>query len=97
MKEEIITGSIGTAISAVGTATSTTETLQIISLIITIIGGIITFLIVPLITWYKNSKKDGKIDKEEIKEGVNIIKNGVEQITKGKEKKSDEDNKTNSR
>lgn len=81
MKEEIITGSVGTALSFVGTATSTNEILQTISLIITIIGGIITFVVVPLLTWYKNAKKDGKITKEEIKDGIDILKEGIDKVS----------------
>ena len=40
MKNEIITGTIGTGLSAVGTATQTNEILQTVSLIITIKGKI---------------------------------------------------------
>lgn len=80
MKNEIIGGSVGTAISAVGTGFQTNEILQTISLVITILGGLITFIIVPLITWYKNASKDGKIDKEEVKQATDIIKDGTEKI-----------------
>ena len=30
--------------------------------------------------WYKEAKKDGKVDKEEIKDLVNIIGDGVDEI-----------------
>lgn len=80
MKNELIGGSIGTALSAVGTGLQTNDVLQTISLIITIIGGLITFIIVPLLTWYKNAKKDGKIDADEAKEAVKIITDGSEKI-----------------
>lgn len=80
MKQEIIGGSIGTALSAVGTGLQTNEILQTISLIITILGGIITFIIVPLVNWYRNAKKDGKIDADEIKDGVDIIVDGSEKV-----------------
>lgn len=80
MKNELIGGSIGTALSAVGTGLQTNEILQTISLIITIIGGLITFIIVPLLTWYKNAKKDGKIDKDEIKDAIEIVVDGSEKI-----------------
>ena len=86
MKDEMLLGTAGTITSAVGTATQTNQTLQTISLIITIIGAIITYLVIPLISWYTKSKKDGKITPEEIKEGLDVIQNGVEHITeKGKE------------
>lgn len=91
LRDELIGGTIGTAVSAVGTATQTNELLQTISLVITIIGGLITFIIVPLVSWYQKAKKDGKIDANEAKEGAKIIiegsqeiKNQVEEQKKGK-------------
>ena len=89
MKDELIGGSVGTALSAVGTGLQTNDVLQTISLIITIIGGLITFIIVPLVTWYKNAKKDGKIDADELKEGVKIVIDGSEKI-KGQVEDKDE-------
>ena len=89
MKNELIGGSIGTALSAVGTGLQTNDVLQTISLIITIIGGLITFIIVPLVTWYKNAKKDGKIDADELEEGVKIAIDGSEKI-KGQVEDKDE-------
>ena len=89
MKNELIGGSIGTALSAVGTGLQTNDVLQTISLIITIVGGLITFIIVPLLTWYKNAKKDGKIDADELKEGVKIVIDGSEKI-KGQVEDKDE-------
>lgn len=90
-RNELIGGSIGTALSALGTALQTNEILETISLIITIIGGLITFIVVPLLNWYRHAKKDGKIDADEIKEGLDIIVDGSErvkdEIDKGKEGK----------
>ena len=83
IRDELIGGSIGTALSAIGTGLQTNEILQTISLVITIIGGLITFIIVPLVNWCKNAKKDGKIDKDELKEGVNIIIEGSEKLKDG--------------
>lgn len=80
IRDELIGGSIGTALSAVGTGLQTNEVLQTISLVITIIGGLITFIIVPLANWYKNAKKDGKIDKDELKDVVNIVVEGSEKL-----------------
>ena len=80
MKDSIITGTIGTALSAVGASLQTNELLQTISLVITIIGGLITFIIVPLVNWYKKANKDGKIDKDELKDGVDIIIEGSEKL-----------------
>lgn len=81
MKDNLIYGSIGTALSAIGTGLQTNEVLETISLIITIIGGIITFIIAPLLSWYNKSKTDdSKIDDNELQEAVKIISHGSEKI-----------------
>lgn len=73
----IAAGTVGVVTQAVGTAMAPTEVLQIISLILTIIGTIITFIIIPLVNWYKRSKADGKITVDEIKEGAEILGEGI--------------------
>ena len=78
MKHEYILGGVGTTLGVVGTATQVNEVLQTISLIITIIGAAISFIVVPILTWYKNAKKDGQITREELEEGAAIAKEGVE-------------------
>lgn len=80
MKDNFIIGSIGTALSAIGTGLQTNEVLETISLIITIIGGLITFIIVPLLNWYNKSKADDKIDTNEVQEAIKIISHGSEKI-----------------
>lgn len=80
MKDNLIFGSIGTALSAIGTGLQTNEVLETISLIITIIGGIITFIIAPLLSWYNKSKVNGKIDTNEVQEAIKIISNGSDKI-----------------
>lgn len=86
MKNEVLLGGAGTALSAVGTALQVNEILQTISLVITIVGGLVSLVVVPLLTWYKNAKKDGKIDAEEIAEAAKIAKDGIDELTKGNEK-----------
>ena len=80
MKDNLICGSIGIVLSAVGTCLQSNDVLETISLIITIIGGIITFIITPLISWYNKSKTDDKIDTNEIQEAIKIISHGSEKI-----------------
>lgn len=93
MKNEFISGSIGTVLSAIGTGLQTNEVLQTISLIITIIGGLITFIIMPLISWYNKSKtNDDKIDADEVQEAIKIISNGSEKI-KGQINNNEKGNK----
>lgn len=86
MKNEVLLGGAGTALSAVGTALQVNEILQTISLVITIVGGLVSLVVVPLLTWYKNAKKDGKIDAEEIAEAAKIAKDGIDELTKGNKK-----------
>ena len=80
VQREMIGGAIGTTLSATGTALQTNELLQTISLIITILGAIISMIVLPLLTWYKNAKKDGKITKDEIKEGIDTLQEGIEGV-----------------
>jgi len=79
-KHEFIGGAIGTILSATGTAIQPSEVLQIISLVITIIGGIISMIVIPLVSWYKRAKEDGKIDKNEVKEALEIVEKGSKEI-----------------
>ena len=81
MKDKLLCGSIGTILSAIGTTLQPNDILETISLIITIIGGLITFIVMPLISWYKKSKdNDGKISNDEVQEVIKIITNGSEKI-----------------
>ena len=79
MNKEVIGGIVGTSVSATGTALQTNSVLSTISLIITIIGGLIT-IAMALINWFSKAKADGKIDKDEIKEGLEIIEQGAKDI-----------------
>jgi preprotein translocase subunit SecG len=88
MNKEVYGGIAGTITSIVGTSMQTNEVLQMISLILTIIGTIIT-IAMALLNWYKQAKRDGKITKDEIKDAVDIISDGIEDIksnTKGENK-----------
>lgn len=80
MKQELIGGGVGTTLSAIGTALQTNEILQTISLIITIVGALISMIIIPISNWYRNAKKDGKITKEEVKEGLETLQEGIEGV-----------------
>ena len=83
---EFILGLIGTGMSSVGAIVDVNQVLSIISTIITIVGGIITLIVIPLITWWKKAKEDGQITKEEIDEATQIIKDGTEGLKDKKEK-----------
>ena len=79
MNKEVIGGIVGTGMSAVGTATQTNEVLQTISIVLTIIGTLLT-ITMAILNWWKNAKKDGKIDSDEIQEGIKIISDGVDAL-----------------
>lgn len=93
MKNELITGGVGTTLCVVGTASQTNEILQTISLVITIIGAIISMIIVPIISWYQKAKKDGKITSDEIKDGIDTLVDGVKEVQDKLEDKNEEDKK----
>lgn len=83
MKDEIIVGLTGESAAIIGTATQSNEVLQRISLIITIIGGVLTIIatcVIPLIKWFKKAKEDGKIDEDEVEEGKGLFKKLIEAI-----------------
>ena len=87
----LVGGLIGTSISAAGTATQTNETLQTISLIITIVGAVISMIIIPTLNWYLKAKADGKFTKEEIKEGIDTIKEGIDGVNDTINKKGEQE------
>ena len=94
MQTKLVGGIVGTAISTMGMVISTEQLEQIVSIVCSVIGVlivIVTSLIVPLVKWYKKSKQDGVITKEEIQEGKEIITTGAKEvkdaIEKEKEKK----------
>lgn len=67
---------------------------SIVCMIVGLLITIISALVIPLIKWYKNAKKDGKIDEEEVNDLGDILQNGVNeiesQLPKDKEKKNEE-------
>ena len=77
-EDKIMIGLLGTSISALGAGISVTELQAIISMIVTILGFIISVLIplgIKVVNKIKEAKADGKIDKEEMKD---IISTGKE-------------------
>ena len=84
-EDKILIGLLGTSVSAVGAGLSVTELQAIISMIVTVAGFIISVLIplgVKLYHKIKEAKKDGKIDKEEMKD---IMSTGKEIVDETKE------------
>ena len=83
VNKETIASAIGTTFAAVGTSIQPDEVLRYASLIITIIGGIITLvtaiwgLVTKIKAWHKKAMEDGKITREEYDELGNIVKEGI--------------------
>lgn len=76
---------VGCGVAAVATAVQTNEVLQVISIVLTCLATTVTIAF-NLWKWYKAAKEDGKIDEKEIQEGIDIVKDGVEELvekTKG--------------
>ena len=95
MNKEVIGAGAGTILSATGTALQTNEVLSTIQLVITIIGGLLT-IAMALLNWWKNAKKDGKIDKDEVKDAIDIIQEGGENIKQALNDKNKGDKKNGS-
>jgi len=80
MKEKNLFAVIGTSLGVIGTSIQTEDVLRIVSLIITIIGCLITWIVIPILNWYNKAKEDGKINKEEVKELTDILDEGSKKI-----------------
>lgn len=89
---------VGNAVSVVGVALTPQElenAEHITAIICMIVGLLITIvcsIVIPLIKWWKKAKADGKITEDEIKEGVEIIENGINEL-KDKTKEDKEEKK----
>ena len=55
------------------------DALRIAGIVLSVIISVL-IIIDKIITWWKNAKADGKITEDEIKEGVEIIKDGTQEI-----------------
>ena len=80
MNEKNLFGIIGTSLGVIGTSMQTEDVLRIISLIITIVGGLITWIVIPILNWYNKAKEDGKIDKKEVEELTDILEDGSKKV-----------------
>ncbi len=77
---------LGNALSVVGVALTPQElesVEHITAIICMVIGLLITIassIVIPLIKWWKKAKADGKITKDELNEGADIIENGINDL-----------------
>ena len=84
-KKELVCDSV----AILSTAIQPDRTLQIISMILTILSLILS-LIIKLRNWYRQAKADKKITKEELNEAVEITKDGIEKINETIKEHKDE-------
>lgn len=86
-------GVLATTSSTLGTMLAPSEILRIISLIFTIIGAIISMIVLPILNWYRNAKKDGKITTDEIADLIDEIKDGIDGVGEVIDQNKKEDKK----
>lgn len=90
MTKSILTGTIGSCLTAVASTISTNEVLRIIEIVLSVVGMILTFIVMPLINHFTKAKaNDGKIDAEEVKQGLEILADGSEKVAEELEKRKD--------
>lgn len=92
--DKMLFGVTGTAVSAVGAGLSVTEIQAIVSIVVTVLGFIISVLVPLFIKLYhkiKDAKADGKITKEELDD---IVETGKEIVNKTKDVIEDVKDKT---
>lgn len=95
--ESLVGGTVGTMVSALSINVDNLHSIEsIVAIVCTVLGlliTIITSLIIPLCRWYAQSKKDGKISADEVVEGAQTLKDGLEHIQNALEDKHKEDHK----
>ena len=82
---KMMCGFLGTAVGAAGAGMSATEIQAIVSIIITVLGFVISVLIpliIKLVNKYKKAKEDGVITEEEAKDLAETGKEIVDESTK---------------
>lgn len=85
MDDRIVYGVVGTAVGATGAGMSVTEIQAIVSIIVTVLGFIISVLIPLCIKLYhkiKDAADDGKITKEEVDDIASSAKEIVDESSK---------------
>ena len=95
--EGLVGGTVGTMLSALSINVDNLHSIESITAITCTVLGllitIITSVIIPLCKWYAQSKKDGKISADEVVEGAQTLKDGLQDIQNKLEDKNKEDHK----
>lgn len=79
MKMEEIGLATGNLFTYVLAGIQAEKTFQIIELVLAIVTSLV-LLAYRVWKWWKEAQKDGKITKEEIKDGLDIVKGGIEDV-----------------
>lgn len=79
MKMEDIGLATGNLFTYVLAGIQAEKTFQIIELVLAIVTSLV-LLAYRVWKWWKEAQKDGKITKEEIKDGLDIVKGGIEDV-----------------
>ena len=80
---QYLVGIVGTGVGAVGTSMSVTEVQAIVSIVVTVLGFIISVIIplcIKLYTKIKKANEDGEITPEEIDDINKTLQEGSEEI-----------------
>ena len=95
--ESLVGGTVGTMVSAISIDVNDLNSIESITAIVCTVLGllitIITSVVIPLCRWYAESKKDGKISADEVVEGAQTLKDGLQDIQNKLENKNKEDHK----
>ena len=93
--ESLVGGTVGTMISALAINVDNLRSIEsIVAIVCTSLGlliTIITSLIIPLVKWYARSKKDGKISADEVVDGVETLKDGLQNLKNNLEEEHKEE------
>ena len=96
-RECLVGGTVGTMLSSLSINVDNLHSIEsIVAIVCTVLGLLITIttsVIIPLCRWYAESKKDGKISADEVVEGAQTLKDGLQDIQNKLENKSKEDHK----
>lgn len=86
-------GIVGTGVGAVGTSLSVNELQAIVSIVVTVLGFLISVvipLIIKLVVKIKKANEDGKLTKEEIDDIQSDLQEGAEKIQDFIDKKKED-------
>lgn len=81
--KSLLGGISGTLVSLTGMSiTQINDILGVICSVMGLLISIISCIVIPIVKWRKEAKKDGKIDEKEKEELVDIIQKGSEEAGK---------------